>query len=284
MSAIIGAQVYGLKQEFEQNLEGTLEQIADMGFGRFEALAIPLEEQISLLPADIWSLEYLKRAAGVAGRRGVTMPTLHICAAIGAEDQPDRLIADGLLRIQEITGTTGFVFSGMFRDAEKAQLFAEHLSVISDYVKPQGCTVIFHNHDDECHDLEVGGERMRVLDYFFRLASPDIMLEMDIGWTALVCDAMQLAEQYKDRIVDLHCRDFYPAAFSGRYTRTEMPAELFAPVGLGKIPVREIMKTARSFPHFSGDYVVEQEKSAHSMLADLELSCRNMRKWLEEDS
>lgn len=107
------------------------------------------------------------------------------------------------------------------------------------------------------------------------------MLELDLGWTALVCDAVQIAQQYRDRIVDLHCRDFYPAAFSGQYTRETMPAEMFSPVGLGSVPVRRVMEAARSFPNFRGEYVVEQEKSAQSMLADLELSCRTLQKWLD---
>lgn len=280
---MIGTQVYGLKTEFEQDFEGTLEKIARMGFTRIEPLVIPIDEQLPILPMDMWSFALLGRAQQAAESLGLSMKTVHVGAGLGSPDQPDRIIADSLLKIREIAGTDGFVFSGMFSDLEGARRCGEHLAVIAEYVKDAGCTVIYHNHNDEWALIETGQETMPAMDLFYRFAGPDVMLELDIGWTALVRDELQTAAAYADRIVELHCRDFSDEAFSGKYTRQTMPARCFVPVGTGRVKVREIMEAAKAFPHFGGDYIVEQEQSDGSMLESMERSLRTMQGWLSQE-
>lgn len=279
MEKYIGTQCYGLRKEFEKDFIGTIDRIAEIGFTAIEPL-ITLGRTQGKIPLDIWSIEMLELAAEEAADKGMSIPSMHVGAGIGNITIPAKKVADSIAEIHDMTGCSNYVFSGMFSDAAGAKKWGTYLRTVSDLIRPMGCTVIYHNHDDEWAQIKVGGQPVRAIEYFLSVAGPDVMLELDVGWASLGYDEVRLADRYRRRIAMLHCRDFDKKALSGRYTRKNMPVEYFVPVGTGAVKVREIIEMADQFPAFNGALIVEQEKYSGEMLDAMAASFDTISSWI----
>lgn len=282
MSDRIGTQCYGLSKEFGDDFAGTLSRIAAIGYDAVEPFLMLQEEQ-GRTPKDRWSYSLLGEAKSQLDELGVSISSAHIGAGFMNFTMPRGQITEGILRIHEIAGIEKYVFSGMFSGARGARKWGQLMHDLSEDVAPHGCTLVYHNHDDEWKKIRADGRDLRALDYFFEYAGPDVMLELDMGWAAFAWDEREAAKTYRDRIVEMHCRDFAGEAMSGRYRRVTMPSSMYVPVGDGVVRVKEVIGMRRDMPHFGGDLIVEQEKSTRGMLADIEISYQRIRGWLEEE-
>ena len=283
MTDRIGTQCYGLHKEFDEDFRGTLSRIAAIGLDCVEPYLMLQEEQ-GRTPKDRWSYSLLREAKQQLDELGVSIPSAHIGAGFMSFTMPREKITEGILRVHEIAGISNYVFSGMFSGPRGAGKWGRLLHDVSGDVRPYGCTVVYHNHDDEWKRIRRGSDTLRALDCFYEYAGPDVMLELDMGWAAFAWDELQAAQAYRDRIVMMHCRDFAKEAMSGRYHRVTMPASMYVPVGDGAVKVREVIGMRRDMPYFNGNLIIEQEKSTRGMLADIEVSCRRIRGWLQEEA
>ena len=75
----------------------------------------------------------------------------------------------------------------------------------------------------------------------------------------------------------LHLKDFY-GQYRGSYTRKNMPDEASSPIGEGAIRTKDCIELAKTLPNFSGNYIIDQDKSTRDMLADLKAGYENIRK------
>ena len=153
---------------------------------------------------------------------------------------------------------------------------------ISDAIVPHGCRIVYHNHDDEFKQIRFRGKTVEAMEAFLTLTSPDVLLQVDIGWAGLAGDEVAIIKRYADRIMSIHLKDFYPAYKTGNYTRKNMPAEAFAPVGDGVIRTKEVLSLLDTLPHFAGTVVIDQDECGGSMLEALEDGCKNVRSILDE--
>ena len=170
--------------------------------------------------------------------------------------------------------------SGPFSIPGEARHWASLTRKISNEVHPHGCTILYHNHDDEFRKVRYKSETVSAMDVFLEQTSPDVLLQVDIGWAGLVEDERQLLRRYAGRIASLHLKDFYPAYMTG-YNRKTMPAEAFAPIGEGAIHTQEALTLVDEFPHFAGTVIIDQDHTRGDMLAALETGCGNIRRMLE---
>ena len=276
---MIGTQVFGLYQEMAADFEGTFDRLAQIGFDVIEPLVFSIEKQ-EQYPMNCWSYEVLERGIRRIGQLGMQMPSVHV-GVVGGEywPTPESLLKE-LKRIHSICGAKNFVFSGMFTDAENAELYASLLGPLAAEAKADGYKILFHAHNDEFTVLNMDGGPITALDYFCRLAGEDVLLQMDIGWARFAGDEVEISRQYADRIVELHFKDFNAEGISGKYTRQNVPKETFMPIGEGEVRTEEVIRMSRSMKNFNGLYIIDQDMSGGDMMEDLRIGYRNIARML----
>ena len=272
---MIGTQMFGLYKELTDDFEGTLEKLHEIGFEAAEPLVATLDQQ-GEIPRCIWSYELLEKGVRKLEGFGMQMPSAHVGVSVGEDRLSEKELLQHLHRIHDICGATNFVFSGMFRDARGAEMYAALLGPLASLAKADGFSVLFHNHDDEFTAVTVNGATMTALDYFYELAGEDVMMQLDAGWARIAGDETAIAEQYADRIVELHFKDFTSDGLSGKYTRETLPKEAFTAIGEGGVRTAAIVESSRRMRNFNGMYIIDQDMSAGSMLSDLQTGYCNL--------
>ena len=277
----IATQTYGLSKEFTADFTGTIQALHDAGFQGIEPL-IRFEQTQGKLTKNVWTLETLKTGWEEMRSLGMTFPSVHIAVGYGWFAMPAERIVKTILMLHEQYGIRYFVVGAPFGSLALARRWAKLASRISDAIVPHGCRLVYHNHDDEFKTIRFRGKTVDAMEAFLTLTSPDVLLQVDIGWAALAGDEVSIIKRYADRIMSIHLKDFYPAYKTGKYTRKSMPAEAFAPVGEGVIQTKEVLSLLDTLPHFAGTVVIDQDKSAGSMLEALKNGYKNVRAILDE--
>ena len=270
---IIGTQTFGLKDELNKDFDQTLREVCDMGFQTVEPLILFQEVQ-GQKDKNLWSYETFRRAKELLDVSGVRVTQVHVGAGVGLFTMPAKTIVDNVKYLKENFGVTGFVFSGVFRSKTVAKKWGKLLHDVAAEVSPYGCYVLYHPHNDEFMKVR---ETENALDIFFQYAGDNVYLQLDIGWAALAADELRIAKKYGRRIMSLHCKDFYEQGLTGQYTRKNMPIEVFAPIGEGKIKTRELVGFCQTLPNFNGTVIIDQDKSAGNMMEDLEKGYLNLK-------
>lgn len=169
------------------------------------------------------------------------------------------------------------MISAPFGTAALARHWGKLAKKVSDAIRPNGCRLVYHNHDDEFGLLRQGN----AMDVFLEFCGPDVMLQIDIGWAGMAGGEYEIVKQYADRIVSLHLKDFYPR-YRGKFTRKNLPVEAFAPIGEGEIRTKEILAYSSRLPQFTGTVIIDQDLYKGEMLDALKISIENIRKMTEE--
>lgn len=274
---MIAVQGFGLKDAFEKDLVGTIRQIHDIGFDGIEPLILFQDEQKNM-PKNVWARDTQKIAFAAIKELGMQIPSAHIGVGFGPFTMPAGMVIKGILQAHEEYGIDTFVMTAPFGNTIVANQWAKLAQSVTDAVTPHGCRILYHNHDDEFHAVRGGGN---ALDLFLKKTSPNVMLQIDIGWAGMAGDEYELVRQYGDKLYALHLKDFY-GQYRGSYTRKNMPDEAFAPIGTGAIRTKACIDLAKTLSNFSGIYIIDQDKSTRNMLEDLKVGYENISKMLEE--
>lgn len=280
MSTLLGVQCFGLQKELSKDFNGTIKRIKNIGFQAIEPCIVFKKKQ-GKMPKNQWSLELLKEAKTVIDETDLSMYSAHIQLGLFPFWVPYEKITHAILDIHNMTGIKYFVFSGMFSRAKQAKKWGKLLAKIQVDIKPFGCQVLYHNHEDEFHEIEIEGEKVTALDYFFQFAGSDVLLQLDIGWAGFADDEIRTAQQYASRIAGIHCKDFYAEAMNGSNTKFSIPKTSFAPIGCGVIKTKEILEMRKEFSSFTDMVIIDQDHSGGDILEDLVIGYKNIRKWTD---
>lgn len=278
---MIGVNTYGLMPEMQEDFYGVLRRLADIGFDSIEALVIP--KKIQAVPLGAVTTEGTFPAFVKAVRDcGMTVSSAMIFNRIEQRFLPRPSILRTIRFLRHTYGIQDFSFNAAFTDAKGARFWAEYLSDLEQELRGDDCHILFHNHDQELNKVCVDGEEMRAMDYFFRLVSPRVLLELDIGWAGNGADEVALAKQYADRVRILHLKDFAQGS-KGKYHNPDVPRELFVPIGEGEIRTREVLDMRDSFRQFSGNIIIDQDCSMGDMLQDLRTGYYNVANMMQRE-
>lgn len=275
----IYTQAYGLGKVFAQNLDGTIERLHEMGFDGIEPLVI-FREQQGRFPMNAWALDTLKTAYEKMDKLGMTIPSVHMSVSLGCFAMPVDSIVKNIRMLHDNYGICNFILTTAFGGLSQAKRWAKLAKKISDSVRPYGCRVLYHNHDDEFHKVSYQGKTVEAMEVFLNLAGDDVMLQLDIGWAGMAGDEMEIVKRYADRIASLHLKDFYPDYRNGQYIRKNMPAEAFAPIGNGGIATKEILSMRQQMPNFDGSIYIDQDDTAGDIMQAMEIGIGNIRTML----
>lgn len=265
---MIGAQLFGLRDNLIKDRAGTLRALKKMGFQAIEP-TVSLANKSPGWNPSAWTMSSLQERFMEVQEIGLAVPSVHV--DLGLFGKSTEKIIAMIRQIKMKTGIFVFVFSGMFFTEKKAKKWGELLRKVSDAVKDAGCMILYHNHDMEFHT--VSGKM--VLDIFFEHAGSDVGLQLDIGWAGMAWDEIKAADKYADRIVEIHCKDFLGGR--GQYTSIKIPKEMFVPIGSGVIETKEIILMSNRFPHFHDMFIIDQDASTGDLVEDLHIGIDNLR-------
>ena len=277
----IGVQSFGLGNSLQADLEGTIRKLKMMGFSSIEPLLVPAEKQ-GRFPANMWSHERLKRAVAVAREAGLAMPSAHIAASFGSLKLPEKKLIDELRLIMHHSDIRYFVFSGMFKTDKAAKNWGCYLQHLSDALEDTDAIIVYHNHDVEFAPNVLDGKLHYPMDTFFEYAGPKVKLQLDIGWAGFAGDERKIFDRYKDRIISLHCKDFYDGVCRQGTDRDAVSAEDFAPIGLGSIKTAALISEYLALPNTAESIVIDQDKCAGDRFEELQTGLANIRRFIQE--
>lgn len=216
----IGLQLYTLRQETANDFEGTLRQVAAMGYEAVEFAGyggMPAQDMQKLLKElglqTIGSHIPLKRLQQALDEEIDYLQTIGgryaICPWLAPEDR---------------SGTQAW-----------QRLFA-HLNAIGSRVRSRGLMLAYHNHDFEFHD-RIGEQT--VFDALFASVRPDdLQVELDTGWVQYSgFDPVSYLATYAGRTPLVHLKDYLRDSDTG----TGIPT---VELGKGELPLMSIIGAA----------------------------------------
>ncbi|MDQ0195599.1 sugar phosphate isomerase/epimerase family protein [Paenibacillus wynnii] len=182
----IGLQLYTLRAELEQDFEGTLRKVADMGYSGVEFY--------HFFGRSAEEVKQLLEETGMV--------------AIGAHRPYDALLND---TEQEISfnlaiGNTNLIVPYLTEEQRNWAQVAADLRTIGEKVKARGAVLSYHNHDFEF--TEHYGE-VTAFDGIFEEVPADLLqVEMDTCWVYYAgFDPIQYINKYAGRLPIIHLKD-----------------------------------------------------------------------------
>jgi sugar phosphate isomerase/epimerase len=240
----IALQLYSVRELVQQDMLGTLRQVAAIGYPAVEFAGyggVPVAEIRALLDS-----------------LGMQTAGAHVALA-DLQTKPDQVFAD--------LHTLGCHYAVVpwvgdeYRGGEAAvQKLAGILNDLGARCRAAGLQLGYHNHNFEF----AGGAGPTMWERLTAATDPALVaLELDVYWAAFAgADPLALIDRYSSRLALLHLKDMTPDE-----------ARTYAPVGQGTLPWAEILAAGTAAG--VSWYVVEQDKSADP-LADAALSLRNL--------
>ena len=211
----LSVQLYTVRAALDDDLDGTLATLAEIGFRRVE-------------PFDLLTYRDALRVA--LPRHGLSAPTTH--AELLGPDGDEALAAAAELGIETVVQP--WVDPDRWATADAIRMLADELNAASVRAAGHGLRVGYHNHHFE---LEARVEGRHGLEAFADELAPELVLEVDTYWAlAGGADVPALLGRLGPRVVALHLKDGDGSLDTKRQVA----------LGRGVLPVAAILEAA---PH-----------------------------------
>jgi len=250
-SAPIGLQLYTVRDQMKEDVAGTLEKVAKIGYKVVEGAGYDKRKFYGMLPQDFKRL---------LTDNGLSMPSSHTTSPF-LKDLSDATFEDAAE-----AGSEYVILAWLFPEERKTlddyKKIIELLNVSFEKAKEHGITLGYHNHDFEFKTLDDQVPYDLMMSYL----PADMPMELDLYWvTKAGLDPVDLFEKYSNRFRLWHVKDM-----------DNSPEKFFTEVGNGVIDFQRI------FDHSDASgleyYFVEQDRSKISPLKSIEISYSNVRK------
>ena len=230
----VGLELYSLRNQLQQDLMGTVQAVAKMGYEGVEFYA----------PYFDWTPDYAKQVRKVLDDSGIRCFSTHNGAkSFTSENLPHAI------EINQIIGSKFIIMAsaGPVQGLDGWKKVAETLTTTSEKLKPVGLRTGFHNHKAEF--VPIDGKRP--MELLAAGTSKDVVLQLDVGAAMEAgADPISWIKANPGRIVSMHCKDWSPDASKGYRVL----------LGDGAVPWKSLIQTVEK----SGGieyYLVEQEGS-----------------------
>ena len=215
--AQVGLQLYTVRNQADQNLERTLEQIAAAGYHLVETAGL-----YNRTPAALRALFDKNGIRTVAGHYPLA----------DLEKSPD-----GVFGVAKTLGQEYVVVPWLDPSLRTADTFASlpgRLNKLGEQARAAGLKIAYHNHDFE---FENYGGSTTVMDRLLAGTDPSLVsFELDGYWAFKAGrDPADLVARFPGRFVMLHLKD-----------STAAPEKSFADVGSGVIDFRKFIAAAQA--------------------------------------
>jgi sugar phosphate isomerase/epimerase len=230
----VGIELYSVRGELADDLEGTVRRVAGMGYEVVEFYA----------PYFDWTPGYARTVRTLMDDLGIRCLSTHNNANVFAD-------ADALAKaveLNQLIGSQNIVMAsaGRVTGLDGWRGVADRLTATSERLRPLGMRTGFHNHAPEWEVIDNGD---RIMDVLARETPPEVTLQLDVGTSvAAGQDPVAWIRGNPGRIRSIHCKDWGP---------DDSYRVLF---GEGTAPWREIFDAAEAVGGVEY-YLIEQEGS-----------------------
>ncbi len=255
----LGIQLYSVRDQLPTDYEGTLKQIAELGYREVEAAGFYNH-----------SASDVKQAMQKAG--------LHCVSAHYSYDALNGHINE-IVEFMKVIGSQYIICSYPGHHGGQGPTFtldewrwnAGEFNKFGKQISAAGLKFGYHNHTMEFHE-ENG---VVPYDELMRLTDPAyVTMEMDLGWVTVGGgNPIELLHRYGNRISMLHVKDFKP--FKVPQTIENPPTA--TALGQGSIDYRPILAAAAQTGHIKHCFV-EQEEYNMPVMQELKIDAEYMRK------
>ena len=240
----ISVQLWSVREKMAEDVKGTLKTLAKMGFKAVE-------------PAGFYDMPPTDFVA-YCNDLGLAVPSSHSPWAVIGDDLDRNIeiaVAIGLKRIVCGGGPQNF------ESIDAIKQFADAINNVHAKVKAAGMTMFQHNHAFEFERLD---GRLKY-DIFRDLVSPEIMLELDLYWSANFGaeDPAAMVQHYLPYVELAHVKDGSFVAGAANLPLGEGKMNL--PAALAALPERADVLVIE-FDSCAGDIFSAVEKSREYLL------------------
>ena len=263
-----GVQLWSVREQLKENLDGTLRQLAAIGYREVELFETPKQ------PADFrkrvedaglkcasghFELRDLKDSATLAAAQALGLSyMIQVFPALPAfaDQSVDAHFQEFVPRYEKIT------LSDYKWNAEQLNRCAKNL-------KREGIRAGYHNHAIDFKDF--GGTRG--LDTLIQNTDPNLVcFELDCGHAIHAGqDPIAYLNKYPTRIELLHLKDLAPGYHVSTTLDTE-DKDTNTEIGSGSIDWKRLFATAARYGHVKHYFVEHEGKMAHPPLDALRIS------------
>ncbi len=211
----VSVQLYTVREALQDDLQGTLNKLAELGFTQVEPFAF----------TSFPGLGEGLRAAGLSA------PTAHM-HFLGEGDEQIAAIFDAARALGIGIVIDPHVPDERWRTADGVEATAAELNHAARIAAEHGVRVGYHNH---AHEFENKIDGQNALEYLASRLDPEVVIELDTYWVAVGGEnPVDVLGRLGDRVVALHIKDG-PAT---KETKDQVA------VGSGSLPIREIIEAA----------------------------------------
>jgi sugar phosphate isomerase/epimerase len=261
----IGLQIYTVREAAARDLPGTLQTIADIGYGEIELagpLARPVAELRTLL-ADC-GLAVPSMHSSMRELQASAEQRLEYATALGSQ----YLVCSFPWTADSRFAAQGSIASGLTLEDWKWN--AEQLNRVGELARKAGVRCAYHNHNMEFRSFD----GVVAFEELLRRTDPALVtMELDIGWVVTAGqDPVTWLRKYAERISLLHIKDVRKDL---RVISEQLQPQT-TEVGSGKTDWQRLF--AATSPARIRHYFVEQENFERSPLEAVKISFEYLRK------
>ncbi len=248
----IGLQLYTVRDQIKENLEGTIAQVAKTGYTVVEGAGYGKRAFYGLKPGAFKSL---------LDSEGLKMVSSHTNTA-SLKDQADVTFEDA-----SEAGATYVVLAWLGPNERKTmddyKDVVDILNKAGETAKQYGIKVCYHNHDFEFQTID----GMIPYHLMMEKADPELVgMELDLYWaTRAGHDPLELFEMHAQRFPLWHLKDM-----------DDTPKQNFTEVGNGVIDFQKIFDKAEQAG--LNYFFVEQDRCSRPPLESIRISYENVVK------
>ncbi len=262
MNLPIALQLFTVRDRIENDVEGTLRKIKNLGYDGIEVCngsygMDPLEFKAL---CDNIGLEIISAHVGAGSIINETEETLDLYKKLGVS----------YIAIPALWGDYAY------GESQHDEMMRK-LNIISGTFKENGIQVLFHNH---MWEFKKDGENYILDNILSTFGNDNLLPEIDVCWATVGHgNASDYMKKYDSRCPVVHLKDFYCKGdheFSKNNYRE--PAEFaLRPVGYGRVDMIEVLDTAEAIG--AKWLIVEQDTPAFG-LSDIECAALSIN-WIK---
>lgn len=230
--AEIGLQLYTLRKPLGEDLEGTLQAVAEAGYRQVEPYGFPdAAAEMIRISRDL----------------GMAANSSHFAwEAVTDPDKEGVPAFNGVLESAREAGLSHLVIPylhGHERETpDHYKRVAERCNVAAGVAREAGIQLAYHNHNFEFQPMEGGQSGYDILRAEF---SPEMKFEVDVFWVkAAGIDPAGLVGELSGRVTQLHLKDLKDGIDLPEFGK--LPDDAFQELGDGIIPMGPILEAAKA--------------------------------------
>lgn len=255
----VGIQLYTLRNEIQESLEGTIQKVADIGYSWVEGFGYENGRILGKTPQEFQSM---------LSNMGLTMPSTHAVTELTTSGGKSAIM-DAMKKAAEDAKTAGseYIVYAYLQESERQSMddyrrHADTFNQFGEICKNVGIQFAYHNHDFEFQQF---GDEI-AYDYLIENTDPELVkFELDLYWiTKAGYDPVEYFDKADGRIELWHVKDMEPG-----------DEKFFAEVGEGTIDFARIFDARQT----SGMqyFFVEQDQSRRNPLESIEMSFNHLQ-------